>query len=282
MIYFLCGPNSYRALRKIQELKSAFRKKPGNFLVEEFDEDGALPAEKFYAALGQSSLFSKARLVIFKNILEFNETATKILKDNGDFLRKSRDIFVFWEKEPEKTALTFFKKYAAKIQEVKSLGAKELDLWLQKQAQSFGIKLSKEERESMIAEAGEGAEWALENELEKMVLSGEAALSLKPGFESPKKPGFFPSPASPFGFVEKIFSAPLGRALLALKEAEVAGQDLQRLIYPLLWKAKQKKMPDAYFAGILAESAMRRDPKNSYEILERFILALPDRQAGIK
>ena len=80
--------------------------------------------------------------------------------------------------------------------------------------------------------------------------------------------------ASPFLFVEKLVSAPLARALLALKEAEVSGQDLQRLIYPLLWKFKQKRMADAYFKGIQAESAMRRDPKDAYEILERFILAV--------
>ena len=116
----------------------------------------------------------------------------------------------------------------------------------------------------MIEEAGGNAEWALENALEKMAL----------GFDRLRVTKIVGASVSPFAFVEKLVSAPLGRALLALKEAEVSGQDFQRLIYPLLWKLKQKRMADAYFRGIQAESAMRRDPKNAYEILERFILAI--------
>ncbi|OGF63919.1 hypothetical protein A2661_02050 [Candidatus Giovannonibacteria bacterium RIFCSPHIGHO2_01_FULL_45_24] len=274
MIYFLFGPNSYQALRKINELKSVFYKKPANFLVEEFDGDAELSSEEFRAALGQSSLFSKTRLVIFKNVLESNERIFKILKENGDFLQKSRDIFVFWERETEKSALAFFKKYAERVQEVKKLGAKELDLWLSKKAQGFGLKISKEEREAIIEEAGGGAEWALENELEKKMLAPPPSSTSDAESQKHRMFSRAATTASPFLFVEKLVSAPLARALLALKEAEVSGQDLQRLIYPLLWKFKQKRMADAYFKGIQAESAMRRDPKDAYEILERFILAV--------
>ena len=64
------------------------------------------------------------------------------------------------------------------------------------------------------------------------------------------------------------------RALLAVKELAASGQDVQRFIYVLLWKLKQKRMYRAYFEGIRTESQMRRDPKNSEEILERFISSL--------
>ena len=107
--------------------------------------------------------------------------------------------------------------------------------------------------------------------MEKMALGGKSALSLKPGFESPKKPGFFPSADSPFPFIEKMFGP---RALLALKEMALAGIEPQKFIYAFLWKLKQKKMADAYLKGILAESEMRRDPKNSEEILEKFIFSI--------
>ena len=131
------------------------------------------------------------------------------------------------------------------------------------------IKLSKEEREVMIEEAGENAEWALENELEKMVLGGK--------IESARNSSS--ADANPFGFIEKMFGP---RALIVLKEMSFAGIEPQRFIYAFLWKLKQKKMADAYLRGILAESAMRRDPKNAEEILERFIFSLPDRQAKLK
>ncbi|MDP3934828.1 MAG: hypothetical protein Q8Q46_01250, partial [Candidatus Giovannonibacteria bacterium] len=237
------------------------------------------PAE-FHAILGQINLFSKIRLVIFKNILESNPKIFEILEESGDFLKNSKDIFVFWEKDltKHKEVLAFFKKFAEKMQEVKILGPKELDLWLAKKAQILGLKISKEERDVMISEAGDGAEWALENELEKRVLGAPA--SLKSDFKSPKKSDFFPaSAASPFPFIEKMFGP---RALIALKEMSFTGIEPQQFIYPLLWKIKQKRMADAYFKGIQVESAMRRDPKNSYEILERFIFSLPDRQAGLK
>lgn len=262
MIYLLFGENSYQALRKIREFKSAFSKKADSFLIEEFDGESApLAPENFHATLGQANLFSETRLVIFRNVLGSSAKVFDILKTSGDFLKKSKDIFLFWEREPEKTALTFFKKYSEKIQEVKPLEKNALDLWLQKKAQSSGIKLSKEEREVMIEEAGEGAEWTLENELEKMALGGDV--------ESVGKPS--PAAPSPFAFIEKMFGP---RALLALKEMSLVGIEPQRFIYAFLWKLKQKKMADAYFNGILAESKMRRDPKNSYEILERFIFSL--------
>src|SRR3989344_1162291 len=273
MLYLLSGPNFYQALRKIKEFRAAFFKKHGNLPVEEFDgESSEVAISDFRSALGQGSLFSGARLVIFRNILSADDKIFKTLGENGDFLKNSRDFFVFWEKDltKHKEVLAFFKKFAEKTQETKTLGPKELDLWLSKKAQVLGLKIGKEEREAMINEAGEGAEWALENELEKRFLE------CKSGADE-KGEGFSSSPrtqASPFAFVEKIFSAPFGRALLALKEAEASGQDLERLIYPLLWKIKQKRMPDVYWQGILAESAMRRNPKNVYEILERFILAI--------
>ncbi len=121
----------------------------------------------------------------------------------------------------------------------------------------------------MIEEAGSGGEWALENELEKMKL-GERHSSFKARAN-----------LTPFVFVENIFSRPLGPALIALKRATLNGHAPEKFIYPLLWKVKQKKMTDAYWQGVLVESQMRRDPKNSYEILERFILSLKVLQGGI-
>lgn len=264
MIYLLSGPNSYRALRKIKELKTAFFKKRGNLPVEELDGEGnETTVADFRSALGQGSLFSAVRMVIFKNVLGEDKNILETLRENADFAKNSKDVFVFWEKDIAKPALSFFKKYAEKIQEMSGLDGAGLGAWLARRARELGVKLGTEEKAIMISEAGEEAEWALENMLEKMVLGG--------GLGAKKIAGVS---ASPFALVEKLVSAPLSRALLALKEAEVSGQDIGRLIYPLLWKIKQKRMSDAYFKGIQAESAMRRDPKNAYEILERFILAL--------
>ena len=267
MIYFLFGENSYRALRKIREFKEVFTKKNADFLIEKYDgEAEEFGFEKLNFALGQGNLFSKNRLVIFKNILQKDEKILDNLKNNGEFMRASRDIFVFWERVAIAKSLNFFKKYSEKIQETKALLPVELDKWLEAKAKNLGLILNKEERAIMIEEAGEQAEWALEGELEKMVLSGVPAARSENSLTPPAA-----GTPSPFAFIDKMFGS---RAALALKEMSLAGLEPQKFIYAFLWKLKQKKMFDAYFAGIIAESQMRRDPKNAEEILERFIFSI--------
>ncbi|MDP2668684.1 MAG: hypothetical protein Q8P07_02515 [bacterium] len=286
MIYFLYGESSYHALRKINDFKNAFKKKAEGFLIEEYDgRSEEISFEKFHASLGQANLFSKTRLVIFKNALSGAEKLFNEIKTGGESLKNSKDVFVFWEGEPEAKILTFFKKYSEKTQEVKETGAADLDKWLDKKAQSLGLKLDKNERTLMAEEAGDppagGAEWALEGELEKLALSEPASSK----HETPGKKSDFPGKSdfkegvSPFAFIDKMFGS---KALLALKEMSLAGIEPQKFIYAFLWKLKQKSAQggpasgwaDAYFAGIEAESQMRRDPKNSEEILERFIFSL--------
>ena len=291
MVYLIFGGNAYTALGKIRELKNAFLKKAGESasIADFSEEELSQHANEIFSQLFQDSLFYKRKLAVIRNA-SLAPDFFKLIKESAELFKNSRNIFIFWESmaatDKESAALKVLKKNSEKTQEVKVLSEHELDLWLQKKAGELGLKFSKEEREIMISEAGEGAEWALEGMLEKRFLEGESCADEK--ITHPTTPlhyfkggglgeGFSsssPAPVSPFAFVEKLVSAPFGHALLALKEAEASGQDLQRLIYPLLWKIKQKKMPDAYWQGILAESAMRRSPKNAYEILERFILAI--------
>ena len=290
MIYFLRGVNSYAALKKINEIKEGFKKKNASFLIEEIDgEADEISEAQFFFMLGQGSLFAEKRLVIFKNIFSKNEAFAELFTKNAGALKKSRDIFVFWENAPKKKISVVFEKYSEKVQEVELLKFPALDKWLEKKSKEMGLELGKDERALMIEEAGEGAEWVLEGELEKLVLSerqpqaqilrglaqgdgpSRAILqqeNMRAGAKSGAKAGVAPSP---FVFVEKMFGP---RALLAVKEFASSGQDVQRFIYVLLWKLKQKRMAGAYFEGIKAESQMRRDPKNSEEILERFVAKL--------
>jgi len=286
MIYFIFGANSYRAAKKLREFREAFFKKTsltgvpaGEFLVEEFDgETEDLSAGSLNLALEQGSLFVKNRLVLFKNVLRRTPELLEILKEKADILKKSKDILVFWERDPEAKVLAYFKKNSEKTQEMAALSAGELNKWLNKKAQELGLTLGTAEKEAMMEEAdpnGANAspEWALENALEKLILGAPAGK--KSDFFGDLKPDFKKAGASsPFPFVGKIFSAYGEGRLLTFKKAAEAGHIPEKIIYPLLWKAKQRHMLDAYKKGILAESAMRRDSKNAYEHLERFILAL--------
>lgn len=293
MLYFLYGESNYHAFRKVKEFKDAFQKKNSGLLIEEYDGDsGEIGVEKFHATLGQANLFSNTRLVIFKNIITDNKEVIDELKANNDFLRASKDVFVFWEREPEAAVLTFFKKYSEKTQEVGETKLADLDKWLDKRAKVLGLKLDKNERRLMIEEAGSsptgGAEWALEGELEKLLLGsdstarneisrrGRAAAEsnsdlVRGGVKEISGRAVGTPTPSPFPFIDKMFGP---QALLALKEMSLAGIDPSKFIYAFLWKLKQKHMYDAYFECIKAESQIRRDPKNAEEILEKFIFSL--------
>src|SRR3989338_1597395 len=283
MIYFLHGENSYSAIKKINEFKNAFKKKNEKFLIVEADDEADDISEaQVFSMFGQGNLFAKKRLVIFKNIFSKNKTSAELFEKNAGGLKDSQDIFVIWEREPEKEVLALFKKYSEKVQEVEALKSPALDKWLEKRSKEIGLVLGKDERALMIEEAGESAEWALENELEKILL-GERPSERVRASEPPQR-GLSASETKGasiniFSYVERMFGP---RALLAVKELADSGQDVQRFIYILLWKLKQKRMYRAYFEGIKAESQMRRDPKNSEEILEKLISSLPDRQAGLK
>lgn len=285
MVYLIFGPNDYAAYKKIRELKFIFQKKAGsNFFSEEINKERlALEGDEALVSLNQRSLFVKKKFVVFKDAAS-QPTLQSFLKENIQKLRESPDIFLFWERDLDKKNATFslLEKHAEKIQEARALSFGELDKWLEKKAGERGLKLSKQERSAMIEAAGgaeSAPEWALENELEKLALSESQPKASRNGGT---KSGVEAGAKSPFGFVEKIFSEKGHEALLTLKNAVLAGHIPEKLIYPLLWKAKQKKMRGAYKRGILAESAMRRDPKNAHEHMERFILSLADNYAKIK
>src|SRR3989344_7611468 len=194
MVYLIFGSNSYVALNKILELKQAFFKKAGSAAISDFSEEElAKRPREVFSQLFQDSLFFAKKLVILRNASSAPDFF-KLAEENTESLKASRNIFVFWEnaaaKAKENKALETLKKISEKTQEAKILSAGELDRWLSKKAILLGFKLSKEERDLMIVNAGDGAEWALENELEKRFLSREAALgesplgSSKTGFEA--------------------------------------------------------------------------------------------------
>ena len=128
MLYFLYGESSYHALRKISDFKNAFKKKSADFLIEDFDgETEELSFGQFHASLGQQNLFSGTRLVIYRNVLGEDEKLFEELVNNADYFKSIKDVFVFWEREPETKTLNFFKKYSEKTQEIKDVTDVELD-----------------------------------------------------------------------------------------------------------------------------------------------------------
>lgn len=121
MFYFLHGPNSFLALKKIKEIKSLFLKKNSGFLIEEIDGEENIAPEHICGAIKNSSLFSGKKLFILKNTLKSSMNFGDFLKENTQDLKNSENIFVFWERDIKKSDKVFslLEKHAEKVQETK-------------------------------------------------------------------------------------------------------------------------------------------------------------------
>lgn len=121
MLYLLYGPNSLEAAKKIKEIKREFFKKNPSFLLEEIDGDDYGTHHDLVEFIESQSLFSQKRLVVLKNTLSRIQNAEKFFVKYLYFLKDSKDIFLFCEKNLKKDNKIFqlFKKNSIKIQETK-------------------------------------------------------------------------------------------------------------------------------------------------------------------
>ncbi|MEK7503224.1 MAG: hypothetical protein AAB556_02140 [Patescibacteria group bacterium] len=121
MFYFLHGPNSFLALKKIKEIKSLFLKKSSNLLIEEIDGEEGVAPEQIYGAIHNSSILSGKKLFILKNIAQSLPGFSDFLEEGAEDLKNSKNFFVFWERDIKKGEKTFslLEKHAEKVQEAK-------------------------------------------------------------------------------------------------------------------------------------------------------------------
>ncbi|MEK7559940.1 MAG: hypothetical protein AAB522_01405 [Patescibacteria group bacterium] len=120
MLYLVFGQNSFEATKKIIEIKKAFLKKNPSFLIEEIDGDDFNAPYDFEKLAKNLNLFSQTHLFIFKNTLSRIKNS-KDFANHADFLKSSKDVFLFWEQDLKNNDEIFkiFKKNSAKIQETK-------------------------------------------------------------------------------------------------------------------------------------------------------------------
>lgn len=121
MLYLIFGQNSLGAVKKIREIKKAFFKKNPSFLLEEIDGDDYNAPQDFGGLIENLNLFSQIRLFIFKNMFSKIYNAESFFTKYSDFLKDSKDIFLFWEHDLKNDDKIFkiFQRNSTKIQEIK-------------------------------------------------------------------------------------------------------------------------------------------------------------------
>lgn len=168
MIIFLYGPDSYRRLKKLQELEEAYRGKKGNLSQEHFDfkEEGATMAFKDFII--NRSMFSDVKLAVLENIYEVADD-----KKFSELLKNERDsegsvVLIDGDDEPP-VNLKFLLEKPIRSQIFKALEGSQLKFFIDKEAADRGLKINAHTIESIKNTFGSDT-WGIITELDKMTL----------------------------------------------------------------------------------------------------------------
>jgi len=192
MIFFIYGPDDFRAKEKIRELKDKFLREvdqSGSSLIELSGDD--LNLEKFHELVSANSLFARRRFLLMEKTLlnknkDFLSAITTYLTDNA---KSQENILLFYEPQ-----ITMDKKNEAQLvvgentkplnksqknwfdfllttahaQYFAPLNGQELATWLKERLSKVGFSIDYKATQMLSSMLG-GDLWALNNELNKLV-----------------------------------------------------------------------------------------------------------------
>jgi DNA polymerase-3 subunit delta len=188
MIIFLCGEDTFRSRRKLNELKEKFLREvdpSGNSLTA---LDGATASvEKINEAVNPASLLSKKRMIIIENI--FLNKGKLIFSQLAFYFKTKKteeNIIVFWDSaidgkklSQDRKELFKFLSKAKYTQEFKALSNTEAISWTKKEVELRGGKISREALLVFTSLLGSDL-WQIDNEIDKLLnykLSQKLALA---------------------------------------------------------------------------------------------------------
>jgi len=177
MIFFIFGEDSFRANRKLQEIRHYYKErfKNLNLFQIDFEEDKKEnPLENLKSITETSPLFQEKKFVIVKNANQ----APSFLKDKillwlkeKNVAQKSTTILLFYEprgiKKTDKL-IKFLLENSFKKQEFKKLSRYNLLFFLKKEVEKQGGRISQENLNYLINFLGDNL-WNLENEVKKLI-----------------------------------------------------------------------------------------------------------------
>ncbi len=170
MFYVLYGKDTFRAKRKLKELRGFFLSKAGDLGIfqasgENFDRP------QFEEFLTAKNLFSGKNAVICENIFENKPFADFAMK-NLDKFAGSKNTFIFLEEEINEDVLPLIEEKAEKAQRFDLLSGVKLEKWLEEEAERKKIKISQADRSAILEKCGSDL-WCVDSETEKFSLGGK-------------------------------------------------------------------------------------------------------------
>lgn len=185
MIYLLYGPDTYRSLKKTNEIIQEYQKKAGGgFNLHRFDgEDEDLSLLR--KIIESNSLFAARKLIVAQNILSYCEDFESIKLILKPLRGLAETILILLERESDektKKRIQEIDKLFDKSQEFLYLGREALSRWVSDEAKKRGVKLYPAGLAS-LSSFGSNL-WALSNELDKMALLQQSATSHQSSFNN--------------------------------------------------------------------------------------------------
>ncbi len=177
MLILCCGPDSYRAVARAQDLESAFRQKhdPSGTSVERF-ESGKGAVEEVIERSLTVSLFSPMRFLRADGLIQHcPKTKTKAL---ANALSKDPERVIVVSIEQEKPTAIDLKPFADVpkliVNDYPLLSQKEFRAWVLQTGLAMGV--SDEKTLEKLADACQSDAWLASQELTKMAAGGTSEI----------------------------------------------------------------------------------------------------------
>lgn len=178
MLITLYGPDSYRRLRKLNEILDTYREKYTGFSHERFNLAEEETLDRLKNFVSTRSMFDSVRLVILDNILDHpsKKELKELLKANTE--TKDITIIINLDKNPPATHKFLLEK-GATSQEFSKLKGEKMVAFIKQTADRYKLKLDAQTIR-LLADTFGGDTWGLVTEVEQMSHSTNYTTEVQP------------------------------------------------------------------------------------------------------
>jgi len=178
MLITLYGPDSYRRIKKLNEIVSAYRDKYTGLSYERIDMSLDDTLDDFKNFARTRSMFDPVRLVVLDNPLEADDQKEfrNLLKANTE--DKELTIVINSTKKPGATYKFLYEKPASN-QEFPALKGEKLNAFIKQLSDEFGVSLGMETKNALINLFGSDT-WGLATEIGQLSLTKDQGIESRP------------------------------------------------------------------------------------------------------
>ncbi|MBI2098234.1 MAG: DNA polymerase III subunit delta [Candidatus Wildermuthbacteria bacterium] len=171
MIFFLYGPDTYRARQKFKEIQEKYQKTYLHAVHVQYFDCAHTELQDAKNALESISMFEQKKLLIFQNVFANSALEEFLFERRKRLAESTQHIIILFEVAENKTknSSKFFSwlKKNAKQQEFLLLSPAKLKLWISQEFERYGFKAAPQAQEALARAAGSDL-WRLSNEIRKI------------------------------------------------------------------------------------------------------------------